>query len=139
MLVRRIARMWDMDDLHGGGMGYSSHGGGASMHGGSSTHGGSARGGSGAFFASGTGSAPLKSMRLGKRGSLAAMIGGTVDPLDKVMVMKSVGSVAPEKALSAYYGKLSSFATVHHPYFTSGCYVLTAKANCFAIVQVSIW
>ena len=130
-----------------GGVNASTHGGGGggflgSTHGGSGGFLGSTHGGGGGFLGSthggflgasthgGTGISPSKGLRstlgLSKRG----------DPLANVFTLKSVGSVVPEKGLSGAYGKIASFGLVQHPYFTSGCYVLSSKSNNFAIVQV---
>lgn len=78
---------------------------------------------------------------MGKRSSISAissMITGAVDPLASVLSLKSLGAMAPQKSLHATYGKISSIGVVQHPYFTLGCYVVAARGNTFAILQVCI-
>lgn len=111
----------------------------ASLHGGSVS--GSTHGGGGGFLSSsvhGTGKALRGGLGLGKRGTITSLIGGGTDPLASVFSLKSMGAVAPEKALAASYGKIASFSLLQHPYFASGCYLLSAKGNTFGIVQVSM-
>ena len=93
--------------------------------------------------ASSISSRPSSLQSVGKRASLTmsslALLGGAADPLAQVFALKSLGAVAPEKALQqGNYGRLSSIGLVHHPLFTAGgCYVVNSKANTFAILQVS--
>lgn len=68
--------------------------------------------------------------------SISSLITGAVDPLATVPSLKTLGALAPHKSLSAVYGKMASVGVVHHPSFTSGCYVINSRANTFAILQV---
>jgi hypothetical protein len=71
----------------------------------------------------------------GRRTSLAAMIVGGSDPLASVFVLKSIGAVTPDKTLQSTYGRMSSASVLHHPHFSSGCYVVCSKGNTFGILQ----
>eukprot|EP01032_Pedospumella_encystans_P018812 gene18812-21407_t len=139
---RRI-RLWDIEEIYTGKRGSMN----ASMHGaggmGGSMHGsiqGSVHGGVGA---STHGISPTKGIgglrpSLTKRSSIASissLITGSVDPLATVPSLKTLGALAPHKSLAASYGKMTSVGVVHHPYFTSGCYVVNSRANTFAILQ----
>lgn len=73
-----------------------------------------------------------------------SMLGGKLlpagnDGVDELPTISTHGIMKLDKAIMNSFPKISTFASIKHPFFGSGVYALASKTGLIAIVQVGVF